>query len=449
MGDDHDSWLNYLGIDLGKFFSAPATTETDSSNKATPAGGGLPISKPVGKGVKNNAEDVKIVQAALNRKTGAGLAVDGKCQKQTIAAIKAFQKSLGMSKPDGRVDPGKSTAKALASASSPLPPGDPGLPGKIDLSFRSPKPPVQANDDSEADDSGNLLDRIVKGVEDLVDDVIQPKSASGSDEELDFGPEVIAKVTDRIIAKLKSGGNLKAEIQVLEGTSMRGLLEALTKLKNAKKLGAFTAHVKAENRRIGAAVLTIQPEFNDVWWELVSALSPKDREAILERTPESEKRAWGFPEEPAGPGREEDDEDPAEGKVTVDKVVAVEASLAFNTRKGNIGETQFTVKLDPSDKLQIIGLELTLLELKRVNYWGLFGDFVEMDASLSLSADVELTQEQTKTVFEGVRKEIKAQVKARLRRVPALKRVSLNFFVTGGAEGVQFGPALEIAIPRR
>src|SRR5262245_44711138 len=158
MGDEHDSWLSDLGIDLRKIFGGEATTETDSPNTPKPAGQGLPISKPVGKGGKNNSEDVKIVQAALNTKAGAGLAVDGDCRKKTIAAIKAFQKSLGMSKPDGRVDPGESTAKALASPAPAQTPGDPGLPGKLDLSFRSPKPPAQEKGDSQGDDSGNLFD---------------------------------------------------------------------------------------------------------------------------------------------------------------------------------------------------------------------------------------------------------------------------------------------------
>jgi hypothetical protein len=39
--------------------------------------------------------------------------VDGKCGPKTINAIKAFQATLGGFKPDGLIQPGKSTAKAL------------------------------------------------------------------------------------------------------------------------------------------------------------------------------------------------------------------------------------------------------------------------------------------------------------------------------------------------
>jgi hypothetical protein len=79
------------------------------------------ISGSVGKGGRNLPQDVQAVQVALNKKAKAGLAVDGKSGPATIAAIMDFQKKIGMHTPDGRVDPGRGTARALAS-SGPLPP---------------------------------------------------------------------------------------------------------------------------------------------------------------------------------------------------------------------------------------------------------------------------------------------------------------------------------------
>src|SRR6266567_1242785 len=67
------------------------------------------ISATVGRGGKNKPEDVQAVQAQLNRRAGAGLVVDGKCGPKTIAAISAFQKTLGMRSPDGLIEPGKTT----------------------------------------------------------------------------------------------------------------------------------------------------------------------------------------------------------------------------------------------------------------------------------------------------------------------------------------------------
>lgn len=94
---------------------APAPQPAPSS------GGTFAIKGSVGQGGKNGPADVSAVQNALNVKAKAGLKVDGKCGPKTIGAIRDFQKAMGMPKPDGRIDPGRGTARAL-SAPGPLPP---------------------------------------------------------------------------------------------------------------------------------------------------------------------------------------------------------------------------------------------------------------------------------------------------------------------------------------
>jgi hypothetical protein len=77
------------------------------------------ISASVGKGGANQRPDVIRIQTLLNenmRKLSEikRLRVDGAAGKLTIAAIEAFQKKVvGMSKPDGRVDPHGETFKRL------------------------------------------------------------------------------------------------------------------------------------------------------------------------------------------------------------------------------------------------------------------------------------------------------------------------------------------------
>jgi putative peptidoglycan binding protein len=77
----------------------------------------LKISKSVGKGGKNEPADVTTVQTALNKAIKTigvpKLKVDGLSGKKTENAIKEFQKTIGLKKPDGRIDPGKNTAKML------------------------------------------------------------------------------------------------------------------------------------------------------------------------------------------------------------------------------------------------------------------------------------------------------------------------------------------------
>jgi peptidoglycan hydrolase-like protein with peptidoglycan-binding domain len=79
------------------------------------------IHNSVGKQGKNTAKDVKVVQALLNayfrNNKMTTLIVDGKCGPKTIASISDFQKSIvKLSSPDGRVDPGGKTFRALVSS---------------------------------------------------------------------------------------------------------------------------------------------------------------------------------------------------------------------------------------------------------------------------------------------------------------------------------------------
>jgi hypothetical protein len=86
------------------------------------------IGAAVGRGGKNLEEDVLAVQAALNRRMNAKLAADGRCGPDTIEAIVEFQRALGQSKPDGRVEPRRGTARALAASGKigkPPPPPSP------------------------------------------------------------------------------------------------------------------------------------------------------------------------------------------------------------------------------------------------------------------------------------------------------------------------------------
>src|SRR5687767_3711976 len=72
------------------------------------------IRASVGAGGVNNEADVKVVQQLLtDNKAFLGL-VNGKCGDDTIAAIKAFQRSFTPN-PDGRVDPQGNTLRRLNS----------------------------------------------------------------------------------------------------------------------------------------------------------------------------------------------------------------------------------------------------------------------------------------------------------------------------------------------
>lgn len=110
MSNEHDSWFkSAFGVDLGEAVNKikdAASAAVAAVEDAAP--GSFPLHGSVGRKGKNAKGDVRAVQAAL------GLPADGQCGPQTIAAIEAYQRSLGQAKPDGRVDAGGATERAMA-----------------------------------------------------------------------------------------------------------------------------------------------------------------------------------------------------------------------------------------------------------------------------------------------------------------------------------------------
>jgi hypothetical protein len=94
------------------------------------------ISGSVGVGGQNRREDVLVVQALINNKLPFPLKpldVDGVCGDLTKFAITEYQRrnlsGLGMTRPDGRVDPGGATFRSLSNGTNigpaPTPPSPP------------------------------------------------------------------------------------------------------------------------------------------------------------------------------------------------------------------------------------------------------------------------------------------------------------------------------------
>ncbi len=243
MGDEHDSWFKPFGFDPGKAAAealasakakaavalqavkekgvvAAVTDEakavaTSVKAKVTAAlPGGKPAAKPaaptsapspngaagsvssltgsVGAGGKNNPDDVKVVQTALK------IDVDGKCGPATIAAIKAFQKSIGQGNPDGRVDAGGATSKALAGRAAPAP-----APAPVAAPDAPPAPaPDAAPAPKEEGFFEGLKNKAVKKLEDVAGAV------------KDFPGNVVKGVTDL-------GGKVAAGAAGLGGNSAR------------------------------------------------------------------------------------------------------------------------------------------------------------------------------------------------------------------------------------
>jgi peptidoglycan hydrolase-like protein with peptidoglycan-binding domain len=171
-GEDGDDDDGDEGEDAGK----PRAEQPDGadvpeeSGKAAEAPTGMvrpfEISASVGRGGKNLEEDVQAVQAALNRRAGAGLKVDGRCGSDTIEAIVEFQRALGQSKPDGRVDPRRGTERALAASGKigkpPPPPNPKALPEDLGEATLARAPQVWHGTRDILDHNINELKRAIR-----------------------------------------------------------------------------------------------------------------------------------------------------------------------------------------------------------------------------------------------------------------------------------------------
>jgi len=92
----------------------PVHDNNDSPIDNTPVATVSEITGSVGKKGDNNKTDVITVQRLL------GIDDDGICGKGTIGAIETFQRSIGFSKPDGRIDAGGTTWKKLKGNATPV-----------------------------------------------------------------------------------------------------------------------------------------------------------------------------------------------------------------------------------------------------------------------------------------------------------------------------------------
>jgi peptidoglycan hydrolase-like protein with peptidoglycan-binding domain len=79
----------------------------------------LTLTGSVGKNGANRPDDIKVIQTLLNRHAPAAgfdrISEDARFGANTLKAIVAFQKAIGLRTPDGVVDPGGRTLKALAA----------------------------------------------------------------------------------------------------------------------------------------------------------------------------------------------------------------------------------------------------------------------------------------------------------------------------------------------
>ncbi len=242
----------------------PATsTPTTATNKPAvvtpPPPAGNSIKESVGTGGKNSKGDVLVVQALLVKagylpsKNAKGQTnIDGDCGALTEGAIRKFQKEkAGLSKPDGRVDPGGVTWSALTGV--PIVRQQPAAGGggsSTKTPTDAPKVPVAARD---AATTGDVFENIKKNNPNGITVSLYADYAKTGDKAKDGNNAEFPRAAGKFAKAFSSigfdGGNLKIGVAVpITGldeitSSLKGITDAL--LKEYKKTNPSATDVPA------------------------------------------------------------------------------------------------------------------------------------------------------------------------------------------------------------
>jgi peptidoglycan hydrolase-like protein with peptidoglycan-binding domain len=209
------------------------TPEGDETGKSTePAPdmtAPLSLSASVGRGGKNKPEDVQAVQAALNKRAGAGLEVDGKVGPKTIAAIIAFQKKSGLPTADGLVEPGKRTEAALNGKADSASEG--GKPGAGNAAAGAAK-----GGSSGSAAAGGTSNKPLEGAKALVEAAL--KAAKEAEQRIKQMEQAYLNILKQILKAIEqlAGGVFREEgqkIKVLLEEAYKKILEHLKEIQKA------------------------------------------------------------------------------------------------------------------------------------------------------------------------------------------------------------------------
>ncbi len=145
----------------------PPTTPTSDSS----------ISGSVGKGGDNNPTDVFLVKKLLNQKINAGLTEDNpNVATKTIEMIEKFQREVvGLAKPDGKIDPGGRTWKALIAGTTVTPPANEGGNGQANPEENNSSSPPIAEVEEALSANSKITQSVGQGGKNEAADVLRVK----------------------------------------------------------------------------------------------------------------------------------------------------------------------------------------------------------------------------------------------------------------------------------
>jgi hypothetical protein len=252
-----------------------------------------------------------------------------------------------------------------------------------------------------------------------------------------------AALGDQVAGDVGGKGDLGADIAKLEALSMPKLLAALDRMKAQKKFESFTDRLPNASVRMGAAIVTVRGDFEDIQWQsALPKLSDDDRAAVMMRAPAKVRRIT------AGPAKAGDKpEDPIEveaivaaGKDGVEMQVKLTAHSPFGH---SVGDAEGTFHIGPGGKLTQFELDITAFKAALTRK----DSVAEVTVTVSGNATIDMAKGGSKIAPDGINAQVKAELAARLTRVPVLSGVTVKLTTTYGTGGGTVTGGLEFKIP--
>lgn len=250
-------------------------------------------------------------------------------------------------------------------------------------------------------------------------------------------------LADQIAGDVGGQGDLGADRDKLDALPMTKLLGVLDRLVELKKFEALTNRMTGVSDRLGAAIVTVRGDFEDIQWQsLVPKLNQADRAAVIMRAPAKIRKVTPGPAK-AGEKEEPLIEAEAVGGVSKDGMEVQVKLTAHSPLGNNVGETEFTVHVGPDGKVAQFELDVTAFQQSLLNK----GAVAEVTATVSGNATMDMAQGGSKIAPNGINAQVKAELAARLTRVKVLQGVTVKLTGTYGTGGPAVSFGLEFKIP--
>ena len=170
-----------------------------------------------------------------------------------------------------------------------------------------------------------------------------------------------AALGDQVGKDAAGKGDMTADIARLNALPMTQLLAALDRMKAAKTLEVFIDKLPNASMRMGAAITTVQGQFDDIaWQQTLPKLGEADLAAVMARAPAKIRRI--------GPGLAagEKPDEPVEVEAVVAASkdgVEMQVKITAHSPLGkNIGETEATIHVGPDGKVSQLELNVTAFQ---------------------------------------------------------------------------------------